>query len=409
MEGQKKKLIAVTVVLSLIEAFFYYILSSKGQLDNDNWLITFMSYAMPMGFLCFLNYYLLAPALIWIGRNFWHILGHYGYISHKFSEITTKGIVWLVDCNVHWGVIDTANECQNANTCEGILAIKKAKLNLRYSIIYSKALMEVLNNTTIHGLASKSLRHETVVCTSMILYIYANEDSQELEYLTPKFNNIAKRLWEVRAENGWGVYIEKTENVDCSFANTFWALRALNEYELVCSQEFGHMVRNIYELSSDSLFGFTMGDIPRVSVTSMAVTFYFHLDENIRKDIDEVFNVSKAITFIFKQFCIKGIECELEILQGLEKRSQGVKKAPWTHVTIGFAVEALVSAYKNNKLSLAKMDILVERIKLICKKRLVYIDEHRCYYVPKNMETRTDGKWTFPTAYLIWALSEFDF
>ena len=409
MEEEKKKLVAVTVVLSLVEAIIYYVLSTKGQLNN-NWLITFMSYAMPMGFLFFINYYLMAPGLIYIGRLFWHLGGHYEYISNEFSKITTKGVAWLIDCNVHWGVIDNTTECQNANTCEGILAIKKAKLNLRYSIIYSEALKEVLNNTTIYGLASKSLRRETVVCTSMILYIYANENSTELEQLRPKFNDIAKRLWEVRSENGWGVYVEKAKNVDCNFANTFWALRALNQYhELVSVQEFGYMVRNIYELSSDSLFGFARGDTPRLSVTSMAVVFYFHLDENIRAEIDAVFNVSNAIAFIFKQFCVKGIECELETLHGLAKQNQSVKKAPWTHITIGFAVEALVLAYKSDKLSLAKMDAVIERIKLICKKQLVYINEQHCYYVPKNMETRADGKWTFPTAYLIWALSQFDF
>ena len=409
MEREKKKVIAVTVALSLIEAFLYYILSRDGKIDNDSWLITFMSYAMPMGFLCFINYYLLAPVLILFSRSVWHMMGHYGYISKKFSNVISKEIAWLIDCRVHWGVIDTAVECQNANTCEGILALKKAKMSSRYSNIYTNALKEVLDNTTEYGLASKSLRHETVVCTSMILYIYTNECFDGKEHLAQKFNGIANHLWEVRSECGWGVYVEKAENIDCSFANTFWALRALNRCGFRHLQEFRHMIRNVYELSNDSLFGFTMGDVPRVSVTSMAVTLYFHLDEELKRNIDEVFSVSKAIAFIFKQFCIKGIECELEILQGLEKRSQGIKKAPWTHVTVGYAVEALVAAYKHDKLGLAKMDILIERIKFICKRQIVFVDEHRCYYVPKNMETRTDGKWTFPSAYLVWALSKFDF
>lgn len=88
--------------------------------------------------------------------------------------------------------------------------------------------------------------------------------------------------------------------------------------------------------------------------------------------VREVYNIKNAVEYVYKMFCYKGLECELEVLRGLETKSQGVKKAPWTHVTIEFVAETLVGAYKNGDLSLIKMNYFIR-----CFKK-IYVRKYQC-------------------------------
>lgn len=413
MEDTKRERVILTVALTFAEGIVGYILYKGNILNTDSFLMLFLSYVTPMGFLCFLNYWVLSPALVYIGLKIWCWSGHYRRVSKQFNSIAIQCVTWLKNVKMHWGVIDTAEECQNANTCEGLLAMKKTKLDQRYKIVYEEALIDVLNNVTSRGLASKSLKHETVVCTSMILYIFSLErktNGNMLRY-DEKFNNVANVLWDVRCNNGWGVYIEKADEADCSIANTFWAFRALNEYKVSRNEDYRIMLRRVYENASNSLFGYVSGDTPRLCTTAMSVVIYYSLDEQSQTTVREVYNAKTAVEYVYKMFCYKGLECELEVLRGLETKNQGVKKAPWTHVTIGFVTEALVNAYKNGDLNLIKMNNFIRCLKKISKKRLVYVNGNaqQCYYMPKDMEINNKGIYTFPTAYMAWALSSFDF
>ena len=413
MEDTNREKVILTVVLTFAEGIVGYILYKNNILNTESFWILFLSYVTPMGFLCFLNYWILSPVLIRIGLSIWCWLGHYRRISKQFNSIAIQCVTWLKNVKMHWGVIDTAEECQNANTCEGLLAMKKTKLDQRYKVVYEEALIAILNKVTDRGLASKSLKHETVVCTSMILYIFSLERKTNRKMLAfeEKFNDIASILWDVRCNNGWGVYIERTDEADCSIANTFWAFRALNEYTISKSEDYRIMLRRIYENSSNSLFGYIAGDVPRLCTTAMSIVIYYGLEEQSQSMIREVYNVKIAVEYVYRMFCYKGLECELEVLRGLETKSQGVKKAPWTHVTIEFVTEALVSAYKNGDLNLIKMNYFIRCLKKVCEKRLVYVNgnNQQCYYMPKDMEINSKGIYTFPTAYMAWALSMFDF
>lgn len=413
MEDSKREKVILTVVLTFIEGIVGYILYKNNIFKTENFWILFLSYVTPMGFLCFVNYWVLSPILIHIGLKVLSWSGHYRRVSKQFNRIAIQCVIWLKNVKIHWGVIDTAEEYQNANTCEGLLAMKKTKLDQRYKFVYEEALMVVLNNVTNRGLASKSLKHETVVCTSMILYIFALERKTNGNVLAfeEKFDNIASILWNVRSNNGWGVYVEKTDEAECSIANTFWVLRALNEYTVSKSEDYGIMLRRIYENSNNSLFGYIVGDAPRLCTTAMSVVIYYSLVDQYQNILKEVYDVKIAVEYVYKMFCYKELECELEILRGLERKSQSVKKAPWTHITIAFATEALVGAYKNGDLNLIKMDYFIGCLKKICKKRLVYVNgnNQQCYYMPKDMEINSKGIYTFPTAYMAWALSMFDF
>lgn len=412
-EDNKREKIILTIMLTAVEGLVSYVLYRHNIINTNSWWIVFLSYVTPVGFLCFLNYYIFSPVFLYIAMRIWCWFGHYERISRKFSIIATQCVTWLNNIKHHWGVVDTAKECQNANTCEGILAIKKTKLDLRYKISYKEALDDVLRNITDKGLASKSLNHETVVCTAMILYIYTLESKTSVEILQykEKINTIVQNLWSVRCNKGWGVFVEKTNEDECIIANTFWALRALNEFPISRDEEYRVMLRRIYEYANDSLFGYVIGDFPRLCTTAMSVVLYYNLDECARNVVKEVYDVKKAVDFVYKMFCHKGIECELEILSGVGLKSPGAKKAPWTHVTIGFVSEALVYAYKNKDLGLLKMNNFLRCVKNVCKKRLIYVNgnDQQCYYVPKDMETNNLGIYTFPTAYMAWALSVIDF
>ena len=413
MEETKQGKVILTIFLTFLEVIIIYSLYKNNVFNTDDFWILFLSYVTPMGFLCFLNYWLISPIIIHVGLLIWCYLGHYKRISNQFNSYAIQCVTWLKNIKMHWGVIDTAEECQNANTCEGLLAMKKTNLDQRYKSDYEEALISVLNSVTNRGLVSKSLKHETVVCTSMILYIFALErkTNKKMLIFEKKFNDIANILWNVRCKNGWGVFLEKADKADCSIANTFWAIRALNEYTIAQNKNFNSMLRRIYESSNNSLFGYGLGDSPRLCTTAMSVAVFYSLPKQSQIEIRKIYNVKIAVNYVYKMFCYKGIECELEVLRGLETKSQGVKKVPWTHVTIAFVSEALVNAYKNGDLNLVRMNYFIKCLKNICKKRLVFVNgnNQECYYTPRDMETNSKGIYTFPTAYMAWALSLFDF
>lgn len=135
----------------------------------------------------------------------------------------------------------------------------------------------------------------------------------------------------------------------------------------------------------------------------MSVILYYDFDKSLQEELDEVYDVKKAVSFVFQQFCLKGVEIEEETFHGLEVRGGGVRKAPWTHVTIVYAISTLVLAYRNKAIGTIKMNILITRINNIYKKRIMYVVENRqnAYYTPKDMQVRNDGIYTFPTAYFV--------
>ena len=416
MERKSKAITVITVVLSILEVIIYCIIRKCGYLnflspEDTGWISEFLGFVTPAGIIYLLNYYIIAPALYWLMCGIWHLTGHYDRISKYFDIQVKQCISWLIQTPIHWGPLYTSEQCQNANTCESLLALKKTNYDVKYRVIYEQARESVLNNVTQNGLPSKSLNFETVVCTSMILYLIALEKkagdliANELE---EKFERIARNLWNCKSERGWGVYVEVLEPEYSCVANTFWALIALNNYSVAQTEEYGSFVKSIYAYSNNSVFGFVIGDRPRLCTTAMAVILYFSLDHMLQEAIDQVYDVNTAIDYIFDNFCIKNIQCETETLRGIDLKSPGSAKAPWTHMTMGFAMEAISLAYKNKKTSLIKMDIYIHKLKKLCNTRLIRLSEQQqCYFIPEGMQLRDNGVYTFPTAYFVMGLSAF--
>lgn len=416
MERKSKVITVITVVLTIVELIIYSIIRKCGYLnflspEDSGWISEFLGFVTPAGIIYLLNYYIIAPTLYCLICGIWHLTGHYDRISKYFDMQVKQCISWLIQTPMHWGPLYTSEQCQNANTCESLLALKKTNYDVKYRVIYEQARENVLNNVTDNGLPSKSLNFETVVCTSMILYLIALEKKAGdliANGLEEKFEKIARNLWGCKSERGWGVYVEALEPEYSCVANTFWALIALNNYSVAQTEEYVSFVKSIYEYSNNSVFGFVIGDRPRLCTTAMAVILYFSLDNMLQEAINQVYDVNTAIDYVFENFCIKNIQCETETLRGIDLKGPGVAKVPWTHMTMGFAMEALSLAYKNKKLSLIRMDIYIHKLKKLCNTRLVRLSEQQqSYFIPEGMQLRDNGVYTFPTAYFVMGLSAF--
>lgn len=405
--------IIITIVLTIAEGVVGFILYTNDYLNLNSWWWFFLSYIAPVGFFYFVNFYILSPIIINLFLVIWEKMGHYKLVSRKFKRYAQQCISWLNNTSEHWGEVDTAKECQNANTCEGLLAMKKTGLDVKHKVLYLETLNNLLQRVTYKGLVSKSLQKETVVCTSMVLYLYSLElkTNDNMQQFKAKFDSVARNLWEAHCSTGWGVYVLKPNQENCSIANTFWALRALNEYYTANSPEYLQMLRRVYETSSNSLFGYNSADTPRLCTTAMSVILYYSLNNDEQKVLNEIYDVNKSVNYVYDLFCNKGLECELEIINGLKSNTVSTKKGPWTHITVAFVAEALVNAYKNGDLNKMQMNGFISRIKKICKRSLIYENGNniQCYYMPEGMMPTNSGKFTFPTSYMAIALGAFDF
>lgn len=410
---QKKTCVSITIILSLIELTIIFLVGYRRAISFNSNMLTIISYVFPCGALYFMNYYIITPIIYYLFLLFLQLLGHYNHISKQFNSFAEKCVMWLVNQPSHWGAIDSADERQNANTCEGLLALQKSGLIRRYGSIYKEAFDFILNEATDNGLVSKSLNQETVVCTAMLLYLYSKNRTLNgpTYYLDEKINSIAKHLWAIRSPTGWGIYVSKSTETNCSFASSFWALYALNEYDDIAkTDEYIKFVRHIYEYSNKSTFGFARGDTSRLWPTAMSAILYYNSGIELQKSLSQVYNIKDAVKFVFNKFCKDKVECETEILVGIDRNGTGATKVPWEHISIGVVVEALVLAYNNHDLCLGDMNLLILRLKNLCSTNLALCNgnEMLYYYTPCGMETHNNGTFTFPTFYLVWGLSVFN-
>lgn len=181
----------------------------------------------------------------------------------------------------------------------------------------------------------------------------------------------------------------------------------MNQYSTRDTREFKEFILEFYEHSKFGKFGFSQQDSSRLTPTAMAIVLYYELEPNLRKRIMQRYKVDEAIKYVFEQFVNKGIDYEVETLIGIKKANMGVAKAPWNHILIGYAIEALTLAYKYGNLKIYQMNKCVKRIELILKSSLYNETPDEMYYIPEKMERHGLGNYTYPTAYLVWGLNCF--
>ncbi len=410
---KKDKLIVVTVFLTVLEfviAFFSPLKDIFEKLINDfqisSLALKFVSHAFPAGIVYFINYFVISPYVYKFLRLVWRFIGHYKYMDRMMTPIIRQAVEWLISCECHWGVRHDANQCQNANTCEALIALNKSSLAKKKKNAYKKAFRNVLANLTEDGLPSKSLKEATVVCTSMILYLLSLDCKSGLNTCSDYsvYEKQADNLWKNRGECGWGVYLFPVGQETTSLANTNWALRCLNQYNISSTEEFKEYLRAVYEHNNEGTFGFIIGDSPRLVTTAMYLSLYFELSDDLRKEIDNVYDVKKAVDYVYKHFVSENMQLEIEQLYGINKEGEGPLKAPWNHVVIGYCMDALSKAYTNRLLKIIQMDRFLRKIKGIIKNNIQY-HNNQCYYLPDNMQQGSTGVFTYPTTYMIWGMS----
>ena len=411
---KKSVRIACTIGLFIAEIMVLLLCITLDELqsfiESSGWWIDLLSLITPIPILYAINYYLLAPGVYRIACFVWHNTGHYNFYKKRYSVIISNAIDWLVCLKTHWGVVDQAAVMQNANTCEGLLALRASGKHSEKSEIYKQAFRSIIDNAEEEGLPSKSLSMPTVVCTAMMLDLVAQEQKKSMNVIADYtvYEKMAKKLWSIRTEShGWGVYVAKTKDENCSLANTYWALRALSKYSVGKTEAFRDYMKSIYEHSRQGKFGFSFGDNPRLIVSSMYLSLYYHMDLETRKKISEAYDHKAAIDFVYKKLVLQNTQLEVETLSGMDIAGKGGPlKAPWNHVTIGYAIEALLLAYQNKDLNILKTDLLFIWINKTIDKNVKTADGGLCYYIPHNMEHNNKGIYTFPTAYLVQGLSQ---
>ena len=407
MDECKRERIIATVCLTIIEGFVANYLRRLKILNFSGFWFQFLTIVAPVGFLYFINFYLLSLPTLRIVFALLDLLGCYKRKAKRYNAYILDCANWITNLDVKWGPIASATEAENANTCEGLIALKLANLDKTFEEIYDDIWGDLLERASSQGLISKSLGFETVVCTSMLLYLCSLEKDRLNKSQKQKVDGIAKYLWEVRTKQGWGVYVEKIRQNECVNANSFWALRALNLYGYSSQREYRKLLKQIYGMSANSLFGYTNGDEPRLSTTAMAIVLYYELPSSIQQDLSKIFSVKKAISFVEKKFCKEKIEFETEILYGIDRKSKGPKKSPWNHIAVSWVSAAIVAAYFHKDINSVTLRGFLHRIDSICEDRIHYISDNggNCYYLPKGSPTNSRDIPMYPTCYLMYGLT----
>lgn len=330
------------------------------------------------------------------------------FVLETYYNTIRQSINWLIGLPVQWGPNDQSNVQQNANTCEGLLALKIAKYDSKKKSIYQRALKSVLDNISDYGLQSKTLKAETVICTSLGLFLLSLEKrhpiGNEIKTYCERINTVARNLWDIRNEElGWGFYCERTSNRSCNLFTTAWALLALNQYDFISNTEsFENFCLQIFEFETDGAFGYFEGDDPKVISTAMYLILFYQLPQSLQEKIKSYYNYRQAIQFVHMGLTQKNIQ--VEVMVDDEEDELKIKRAPWYHITIGAALSALSLAKRQNDLSKKEwMDLLNYLDNLIndCVDKVAY--GKVCYNPPMLIANR-GKRFTFPTAYMIWGL-----
>lgn len=316
---------------------------------------------------------------------------------------------WLLRIPVRWGAVDSATEIQHANIIEGLLAMKYIGYDTRKEQTYRQILREALACVRDDGLSSKSLKASTANCTSLLLELIAMERRNPSGIIQgfSKYDRIAAYIWENRNPNyGWGMYSAYMHDDDCSLPSTCKMLLTLLDFNIAQTSEFDAFCQHIFECSSDGKMGFFIGDSEsRLITTALLICIFFKMPKALQKKIEQSYNLTEGIDFVFQEFVKEDKQIEVETLYGIDRDGVGAKKAPWNHITIRYTVQALSLAYANRKIGELQFSEIIGHVHNILQKNVAKdIHERYTYYFPRGMEAPRNGHWTFPTVYFIIAL-----
>ena len=317
---------------------------------------------------------------------------------------------WLLSRPAHWGITGTASEPQYANTCEGLLALRGAGFIDKKRESYRNAMQTLTEAVVPTGLASRTVNRPTVINTSMLLCLVAQEKKTPADVIDSFdfYDEMAANLWFLHTENGWGPLILRADKKECRFVSTWWALRALFQYGYLEREEdsaaFRQFLNAIYEKNRGGTFGYTPSDAPRLTVTAMYLLLYYELPRAIRKEIAEDYDPVAAADFICQRFVTEKCQVEVECIDGTFAGGSYIAHTPWKHIASAYAMQALSAARKNGDISRHDMDKVYRRTFEILTRDLRSPAANESCYIPADIEISRTGPYTFAAAHLILGL-----
>lgn len=320
----------------------------------------------------------------------------------KYEEGFLKSIM---SCDCKWGACTLDEIPQNANTCEGILALIPSNQNNRYKDVIDDAMEYLERECSEVGLISKSLDIETVVPTSMFLCLCS-----KLKRYGDRINPIAEQLWKVRSKGGWGIYVRnmgKYSNIGC----TYWALMGLSNNVCISKNEIQKYLKSLFKYEGAYKYGKSIDDIgpriPNLYATAMMYILYNLLSEDSKRSIGTRYNPDKALEYIIENFDNPFFLVEQEGIEGIELNGHtSVHTVNWNHISINYSMTAIAVAISNGLLAESEIETVL--------KRIVKVIDENCesnqgllFWASPNMSINRGarGKMIFPTMQFLMGLS----
>lgn len=326
----------------------------------------------------------------------------------SFTQNTINNYIKaILYCPCKWGPCSYDTIPQNANTCEGIMALILASQNDTYADLINQIIINLAKTHTNSGIKSKSLGAETVVPTSMYLYICKKYGIKNLQEET---NNIANYLWDARCDSGWGLYVKNMDNYT-NIGCTYWAIMGLDGYTTIPDKEFYAYIRSLFKYRNTYTFGRTIDDVnPRIPFlysTSMMYIIYMLLSEVDKLFVGSRYNKTKALNYIMQNFDNPFYMVEQEGISGVNLGgTTSVHTVNWNHITIHYSLFAISLAISNGEISPGDTLNILNRVKKIITENSEPSDG-RLYWSAPNMtlEKGNRGKMIFPTMHFVMGLS----
>ena len=315
----------------------------------------------------------------------------------------------IVYCSCKWGSCTHDETHQNTNTCEGIMAILSSHQDEKYYDSIQEALSALLAGKETHGLKSKSLDEETIVPTSMFLYIGSRLNPRLKESIN--LSSLAGDIWNTRSPQGWGIYVKnmgKYSNIGC----TYWALIGLHSSGLIPKQDFQAYLKCLFKYDGTYSFGRTIDTVnPRVPClysTSMMYILYHLLSGENKEQVALRYEDTAALEYIVKNFDNPFFLIESEGITGVEVNGKiSVHTVNWNHISIHYSLKAIASAIKRGIIPMEELSIILQRIEQVITENSEKRD-NRMYWCAPNMtlDKGNRGQLIFPTMHLVIGLSE---
>ena len=360
--------------------------------------------------LILLIWFLIAPPICRFLQTLYFRLFTLRDIRKQIRRRQRSLLNWLLSRPAHWGITGTASEPQYANTCEGLLALRGAGFIDKMRESYRNAMQTLTEAVVPTGLASRTVNRPTVINTSMLLCLVAQEKKTPADVIDSFdfYDEMAANLWFLHTENGWGPLILRADKKEFRFVSTWWALRALFQYGYLEREEDGAAFRQflnaIYEKNRGGTFGYTPSDAPRLTVTAMYLLLYYELPRAIRKEIAEDYDPVAAADFICQRFVTEKCQVEVECIDGTFAGGSYIAHTPWKHIASAYALQALSAARKNGDISRHDMDKGYRRTFEILTRDLRSPAANESCYIPADIEISRTGPYTFAAAHLILGL-----